>query len=61
MLTRRVYKSGGSCFTSVIHICGDLDVTHQCVDWQIIEVFIFFKGKFSSQRHLIPIFIHRVD
>lgn len=48
MLTRRVYKSGGSCFTSVIHICGDLDVTHQCVDWQIIEVFVFFKGKFSS-------------
>lgn len=50
-----------SCGTSVVHIRGDLDVAQQCVDWQIVEVFIFFQREFSSQRHLIPVFIHRVD
>lgn len=49
------------CGTSVVHIRGDLDVTQQCVDWQIVEVFIFFQREFSSQRHLIPVFIPRVD
>lgn len=49
------------CGTSVVHIRGDLDVTQQCVDWQIVEVFIFFQREFSSQRYLIPVFIHSVD
>lgn len=50
-----------SCATSVVHIRGDLDVAQQCVDWQIVEVLIFFQRKFPSQRHLIPICTHRVD
>lgn len=51
-----------SCFcTSVVNISGDLDVTLLRVDRQFIEVFIFFQREFSSQRHRIPILIHRVD
>lgn len=57
----RVQGRRCSCATSVVHIRGDLDVAHQCVDWQIVEVFIFFQREFPSQRHLIPIYIHRVD
>lgn len=49
------------CGTSVVHVRGDLDVAQQCVDWQIVEVLVFLQREFSSQRHLIPVFIHRVD
>lgn len=50
----------GFC-TSVVDICRDLYVTLLCVDWNFIEVFIFFQQEFTSQRQWIPILIHRVD
>ncbi len=47
--------------TSVVDVSRDLYVTHLRVDWQFIEVFIFFQREISSQRQRISVLVHRVD
>lgn len=47
--------------TFVVHIGGNLDVTHLSVDRQFIKMFILLEGKFSTQIHIVPILIRSVD
>lgn len=49
------------CFTLIVDVCRNLDVTLLCVYWQFIKMFIFLQWEFSPKWDWVSIFIHSVD
>lgn len=47
--------------TFVVDVGGDLDVALLRVDQQLVEVLVLLQGEVSSQLHVVPVLVHRVD